>query len=137
MNSKEFLRRAWLSDMHLEQIKQRIDELEQEKVKITKETSGMPGSPNRDIEGFTKTVNKIYDLNLLYVQQMETIADYRIQAAELIQTLTDPVQQMILEMRYLEFKQFKVIASQMGYTKRQVLRIHDNAINTLDMANDL
>lgn len=137
MNSKEFLRRAWLSDMHLEQIRERIEELEQEKLKITKETSGMPGSPNRDIEGFTKTVNKIYDLNLLYVKQMEQIAECRIQAAELIQTLSDPVQQMILEMRYLEFKQFKAIASQMGYSKRQVLRIHDNAINTLDMQMEL
>lgn len=132
MNSKDFLRRAWLSDMHLEQIQQRINELEQEKVKITKETSGMPGSPNRDIEGFTKTVDKIYDLNLLYVKQMEQIAEYRIQAAELIQTLSDPVQQMILEMRYLEFKQFKVIANQIGYSKRQVLRIHDKAICILD-----
>lgn len=94
--------------------------------------SDMPGSPNRNISKMENYITKMVDLQAELFADIDTLLDIKKKCMELIKKVDNIDGQLILEKRYLCYEKWETIAVDLGFTVRQVYRIHDDAINKLD-----
>lgn len=93
--------------------------------------SDMPGSPNRNISKMENYITKMVDLQAELFADIDTLLDIKKKCMELIKKVDNIDGQLILEKRYLCYEKWETIAVDLGFTVRQVYRIHDDAINKL------
>ena len=101
---------------------------------ITVNLSSEPGSgePSNRVE---RAVVAILDLEHEIAREIEEIARVEMENGQILDTcVTDPTQRAIMEHRYMEFKPWDVIAYEMGYTVRWVLKLHGRAIQAIRSA---
>ncbi len=94
--------------------------------------SDMPGSPNRNISKMENYITKMVDLQAELFADIDTLLDIKRRCMELIKLVDNIDGQLILEKRYLCYEKWETIAVDLGFTVRQIYRIHDDAINKLD-----
>lgn len=94
--------------------------------------SDMPGSPNRNISKMENYITKMVDLQAELFADIDTLLDIKKKGMELIKKVDNIDGQLILEKRYLCYEKWETIAVDLGFTVRQVYRIHDDVINKLD-----
>lgn len=94
--------------------------------------SDMPGSPNRNISKMENYITRMVDLQAELFADIDTLLDIKRRCMELIKQVDNIDGQLILEKRYLCYEKWETIAVDLGFTVRQVYRIHDDAINKLD-----
>ena len=62
---------------------------------------------------------------------IDRLVDLKAEIMRVIKAVASPEHQTLLELRYLCFKPWKVIADRMGYNVRHVYRLHDEAVESI------
>ena len=87
----------------------------------------------RDPDKFTSGVAKIIELEKVIDADIDVLVDMKLQAREMIESLDNVIDKVVLYKHYFEGKTFEDIASEVYYSSRWVKKVHDDAIDKLNL----
>ena len=128
---KNYLMRAYRIDNRINSKIEQIAALNDLATRATSNISDMPGSPNRNIHKLEDAIVRIVDLQNEIGSDVNSLLEIKSQIVESIKQVTDPEGQVVLEERYLCYAKWEDIASELGYTVRQIFRVHDAALKEI------
>lgn len=127
---KKFLNLYLEAKRDLIRLKEQLEELRFDKISMSRKNDGMPrGSYVSDLSGYAARMDelerKIIKARYERITVFEAVRDK-------IESLTEGVEKDLLTYRYLRGMKWEDISEEMGYSWKQVHRIHDKALEHLD-----
>ncbi len=131
MNAKEYLSRAFELDRR---ITIKIEQLKQLRDLAQKCTSVISDLPKGKTAGsrLEETVCRIVDYETDLNADIDALVDMKREIERVIAVVPDTMQQLLLQMRYLNFSSWEDIAEALCVTYNHVFKIHRDALNYLD-----
>ena len=77
------------------------------------------------------TICKIVDLEREINEDIDRLVDLKAEARRVINAVSDPDQQLILELRYLCYKPWNEIMTELGYSEPTIYRLHGEALKKI------
>ena len=133
MNAKEYLSQAMHIDQRINSKLEQVMKLRETAANCTATLSGMPRSDSPNTQKMAETVNKIVDLEREINADIDRLVDLKAKARETINQVSDPDQQLILEMRYLCCRPWQEIAERLGYSEAWVYKLHGEALKKINL----
>ena len=131
MNAKEYLSQAMHIDQRINSKLEQVTRLRENAANCTATLSDMPRPDSPNKQRMEETICKIVDLEQEINADIDRLVDLKAEARKAINAVTDPDQQLILELRYLCFKSWEQIAVDMGYELRWLYRLHHRALDAV------
>ena len=131
MSAKEYLSQAMYIDQRINSKLDQVMTLRETATKATATLSDMPRSDSPNLQSMENTIVKIVDLENEINRDIDRLVDLKAEVRQLIAALENPEQQLILELRYLCFKQWSAIMEEMGISETSVYRIHGEALKNI------
>ena len=133
MTAREYLSQAFHIDQRINSKLSQVMRLRETATNCTATLSDMPrpDSPNR--QRMADTICKIVDLEREINEDIDRLVDLKAEARRVINAVSDPDQQLILELRYLCFKTWEQIAVQMNYSTKYVFDLHRTALKMIEV----
>ena len=128
---KQYLRRYQTAKRRVGMIQEEIEELRSSKTSPVGLGDGMPhGSGTSDLSGYAARLDELLrELESEKEMQMVTYREIRQQ----IGMVPDPTEQEILSRRYLIGQSWEKIAVEMGYSYRNITRVHGYALKHFEL----
>lgn len=131
MSAKEYLSQAMYIDQRINSKLEQVMTLRETVTKATATLTDMPRSDSPNLQSMENTIVKIVDLENEINRDIDRLVDLKAEVRQLIAALENPEQQLILELRYLCFKQWSAIMEEMGISETSVYRIHGEALKNI------
>ena len=131
MSAKEYLSQAMYIDQRINSKLEQVMTLRETATKATATLSDMPRSDSPNLQSMENTIVKIVDLENEINRDIDRLVDLKAEVRQIIAALENPEQQLILELRYLCFKQWSAIMEEMGISETSVDRIHGEALKNI------
>lgn len=136
MTPKQYLQQAYLLD---EKINSRLRELEQlrrleasvQGVDLTRERVQCSRRFRSQVENIAQ---KIIDLEQRINSEIDRLLELKLEIRKVIESVDNATEQLLLRLRYIEYKRWDEIAEIMGYSKRQVTRLHGYALQKIKLS---
>ena len=125
---KNELMKAFRIEQDINNKMEQIVSLRELATKASSVLSDMPGSPNRNIHKTEDIIVKFIGMEEELKKEINSLLGTKQFVKDLISQVTDREGRIILEERYLQYDKWEEIAGEMGYTVRQIFRIHDAAL---------
>lgn len=128
---KQYLRRYQAAKCRVGLIQEEIEELRSSKTSPIGLGDGLPhGSGTSDLSGYAARLDELLrELEAEREMQMVTYREIR----QRIGMVPDPTEQEILSRRYLLWQSWEKIAVEMGYSYRNVTRLHGYALKHFEL----
>lgn len=78
------------------------------------------------------TIAKIVDMEREINEDIDRLVDAKREAMAVIRQVEHPDKQLVLELRYLDFKSWPSIAEEMGLSPRWVQTLHERALAAVE-----
>ena len=131
MTIKEYLSQAYRIDQRINSKLDQVQSLRELTVKATSTLSDTYSSGNGNKQKMEGVIVKIIDLEHEIDEEIDRLVDLKQEIVSLIKKVKNPEYQTLLELRYLNFKTWEQIASEMHYSIQHTFRIHDKALSLL------
>lgn len=131
MNAKEYLSQAMHIDQRISSKLEQVMKLREAATKATATLSDMPRPDSPNIQAMESTICKIVDLEREINEDVDRLIDLKAEARRVIQQITEPDQQLVLELRYLCYKPWTEIMSEIGYSEATLYRLHGEALKNI------
>ena len=131
MTNKEYLGQAYRLDQRINSKLEQVLSLRDLTTKATATMSDMPGGGSRNVYKMQDIIGKIVDLENEINADIDQLVDLKREMVAAIKSVENPECQTLLELRYLCFKTWEQIAVDMGYSTRNVYKLHDAAVERL------
>ena len=128
---QEYLSQAMYIDQRINSKLEQVMTLRETATKATATLTDMPRSDSPNLQSMENTIVKIVDLENEINRDIDRLVDLKAEVRQLIAALENPEQQLILELRYLCFKQWSAIMEEMGISETSVYRIHGEALKNI------
>ena len=128
MTAKEYLGQAYRLDQRINSKLEQVLSLRDLTTKATATMSDMPGGGSRNVYKMQDIIGKIIDLENEINADIDQLVDLKREMVAAIKAVENPEYQTLLELRYLCFKTWEQIAVDMGYSTRNIYKLHDTAI---------
>lgn len=125
---KNELMKAFRIEQDINNKMEQIVSLRELATKASNVLSDMPGSLNRNIHKTEDIIVKFIGMEEELKKEINSLLGTKQYVKDLIGQVTDREGRIILEERYLQYDKWEEIAGEMGYTVRQIFRIHDAAL---------
>lgn len=123
---KEYLRRYHAAELAEREIREEIDDLRMNKMFPALIQDGMPhGSSCGDLSAYAVQLD---ELLIELKDQMEKRIKIRREITEKIEAMQDETEKTVLRLRYIHWMQWEQIADRMGYSIRNITKIHGKAL---------
>ena len=132
MKAQEELQKITLYDA---KINSKLEELARMKSLATKVTSVMEGevvSRTRNTDTMADTVTKIIEMQEEINRLIDLYIDKKAYFSRIIDSLRNPMQIRVLYGYYYHGKSFQKIANELGYSRRNIGYIHEDAIAAVE-----
>lgn len=128
---KQYLRRYQAAKRRVGLIQEEIEELRSSKTSPVGLGDGMPhGRGTSDLSGYAARLDELLrELEAEKEMQMVTYREIRQQ----IGMVPDTIEQEILSRRYLLWQSWEKIAVEMGYSYRNITRLHGHALQHFEI----
>lgn len=128
--TKKDLQALYWTKRNIQQLENRLLELETEVTTITTQLTHEPKGPRKLEDRQSELVIKIIEIQEEIHRQLQRAYDYMAKIEKAIEAL--PAREAyLIRLRYLELKSWEEIAVEMKYSWRQVHRIHSDALKLL------
>lgn len=117
-----------LIDMKLEQ----IAELRSLAAKVTTSPFSESHSQGTYTDRVGRTTARILDLENEINNEIDKLVEVKIQIRELSAALSDGIQRAIIERHYILNEPWEKISEKIGYSRRHITRLHNQAIEALE-----
>lgn len=131
MNAKEYLSQAMHIDQRISSKLEQVMKLREAATKATATLCDMPRPDSPNIQAMESTICKIVDLEREINEDVDRLIDLKAEARRVIQQITEPDQQLVLELRYLCYKPWTEIMSEIGYSEATLYRLHGEALKNI------
>ena len=123
---KEYLRRYHAAELAEQEIREEIDDLRMNKMFPALIKDGMPhGSSCGDLSAYAVQLD---ELLIELKDQMEKRIKIRREITEKIEAMQDETEKTVLRLRYIHWMRWEQIADRMGYSIRNITKIHGKAL---------
>ncbi len=135
MTAKEYLEKIQLRDEQINQKLRELEDLQRRRTVISAvDYSKEKSSGSRSNEApFERTSDKIVDLIAVINREIDSFAAEKHEIINQIQGLGDCRFVRVLCKRYVEYKDFKVIADEMGYSYQYTVELHACALKYFEI----
>ena len=126
MKKKEYLRQGYKINLEIETKKEVLEELKSnlDGLQALQNSEKLQGGPIKDDSGIVNKMNKIIEME----KDLNELCNFQIELSQMIDTIENTNERVVLRLRYILNQSWEEIAEKMGYTLRQIHRIHGNAI---------
>lgn len=131
MTAKEYLSQAFHIDQRISSKLSQVMRLREAATSCTATLSDMPRPDSPSRQQMTDTICKIVDLEREINEDIDRLVDLKAEARRAINAVSDPDQQLILELRYLCYKPWNEIMTELGYSEPTVYRLHGEALKKI------
>lgn len=131
MTAREYLSQAHRLDQRIDAKIAQVATLNELATKCTSTLTGMPRNPNRGTSTMADAVAKIVDLQAEINRDIDRLVDLKREMVAVIKAVENIEYQTLLEKRYLCYQTWEQIAVDMGYSVRQLYRLHDEALENV------
>ena len=132
MTAKDVIERALEITGYIEENTEKLLQATSAAEKVTAAITGEAGGGSPNFDKMADIVAKITKLKHEAIKSGEAQFDAGKDAVNIIALLDSPIHRQVLYKRYILAKSFRRIAKEMGYTYRNILYIHDNAVLKLE-----
>lgn len=123
---KEYLRRYHAAELAEREIREEIDDLRMNKMFPALIQDGMPhGSSCMDLSEYAVQLD---ELLTELKDQMEQRIRIRREITQRIEAMQDETEKTVLRLRYIRWLRWEQIAERMGYSLRNITKIHGKAL---------
>lgn len=123
---KEYLRRYHTAEIAEREIREEIDDLRMNKMFPALIQDGMPhGSSCMDLSEYAAQLD---ELLTELKDQMEKRIRIRRKITQKIEEMPDETEKTVLRLRYIRWMKWEQIAERMGYSLRNITKIHGKAL---------
>lgn len=134
MGNKEYLNRAYLLDELIKSKERERAELKELLTSIPSQDFSSPvvsSSGGKNNANFVKILDEISELDDKLNKEINNYLNVKKEIGELIDSVEDPNERLILRLRHIDFKSWAKIAEDLGYSERQVYRIYSQALEKI------
>ena len=131
MTAKEYLSQAFHIDQRISSKLSQVMRLREAATNCTATLTDMPRPDSPSRQQMADTICKIVDLEREINEDIDRLVDLKAEARRAINAVSDPDQQLILELRYLCYKPWLEIAEAMGYSEAGVYKLHGKALRKI------
>lgn len=132
MTIKEYLSQARYLDMRIDSKLAQVSSLNDLVTKCTAVMTGMPHSSSKSTSKMEDTISKIVDMENEINTDIDRLVDLKDEISRVINGVEQTDLRMILEKRYLCFRSWEKIASEMFYDLRWLHRLHGRALESAE-----
>ena len=129
MTAKEYLSQAYRIDQRIDSQIEQIAVLRDLLTKTGAVLSDMPGNPNKGESKMENYLVKIVDMEEMINTEIDRLVTIKKNIMETIEGVSDVDCRLLLEARYLRFETWEDIALSLGYTVRNIHRLHGKALS--------
>jgi DNA-directed RNA polymerase specialized sigma subunit len=133
MEVREFLERARYINMEIDSKLEHVTALRHLACKVNNTFSETPPSGTPDPKRMENVIIRFVDLEKEVDETIDHLVDIKGSIMKAIRELNDPKERIVLELRYLAFKDWPEIAEKMKLQPRRVYQIHQDALAHLDL----
>lgn len=131
MTAKEYLSQAFHIDQRINSKLSQVMRLRETATDCTATLSDMPRPDSPSRQQMADTICKIVDLEREINEDIDRLVDLKAEARRAINAVSDPDQQLILELRYLCYKPWNEIMTELGYSEATIYRLHGEALKKI------
>ena len=131
MTAKEYLSQAFHIDQRISSKLSQVMRLRETATDCTATLSDMPRPDSPGRQQMADTICKIVDLEREINEDIDRLVDLKAEARRTINAVSDPDQQLILELRYLCYKPWNEIMTELGYSEATIYRLHGEALKKI------
>ena len=131
MTAKEYLSQAFHIDQRINSKLSQVMRLRETATDCTATLSDMPRPDSPSRQQMADTICKIVDLEREINEDIDRLVDLKAEARRAINAVSDPDQQLILELRYLCYKPWSEIMEELGYSEPTIYRLHGEALKKI------
>lgn len=131
MNAKEYLSQAMHIDQRIGSKLEQVMRLRETAMNCTATLSDTPRPDSPNQQRMADTICKIVDLEREINEDIDRLVDLKAEARRVINAVSDPDQQLILELRYLCYKPWNEIMTELGYSEPTIYRLHGEALKKI------
>ena len=135
MTPKMYLRGARTINRQLGELDERIERL-RAKVEAGR-MSSITGMPRGGDSDWTKTVDRLIELERYYNARERELVDRKMAIHAVIDQVDDARMRELLELRYIDGMTWEAVAERMGYSTRQVTRLHGYALRMVRVPEEM
>lgn len=132
MTIKEYLSQARYLDMRIDSKLAQVSSLNDLATKCTAAMTGMPHSSSKSTSQMADTISKIVDMENEINADIDRLVNLKEEISRVINGVEQTDLRMILEKRYLCFRSWERIASEMVYDLRWLHRLHGKALESAE-----
>lgn len=132
MTPKEYLKQAYYLDKCINSKLSQIAALRTLATKCTATFTDTPRNPNKN-STMADILDRLIDLEIELSKEIDEFVDLKLEIEQVIKKANNPEYQILLEMRYLNFRTWGEIANEMNYGIDNVYRIHRKALDLIEI----
>lgn len=136
MNAKQFLKQAYKLNEVIENDKEELETLRSLATSISNDISQERVQTSVSNDKITNIISQIVDLENEIYKEIEDLIALKKKIRDAINKLEDVNEKLVLKNRYLLFLQWDDICEKMNYSRRQMFRIHDLALEKVKVPFD-
>ncbi len=125
MDAKEYLSQAYRIDQRINSKLEQVMSLRALLGKATGTLTGAPKAATPNPHSMEDTICKMVDMENEINADIDTLVDLKTEIMTCIKQVGNPEYQTLLELRYLCFKNWEDISTEMGYSLRRLYELHN------------
>lgn len=129
MTAREYLDQAYKLDREAEMLLQKAESMRRSLYGRGQCIENRTTCPDNDTIG--KTIAKVIDYERRADELIGQLVEIRVEIENAVKEVSDPIQREVLERKYLLYQDWDTIAKKLNYSKRQVYRLHNQALEKL------
>ncbi|WP_296915434.1 hypothetical protein [uncultured Megasphaera sp.] len=133
MDVKTYLERARNINIQIDSKLEQVSALRQLAIKASSTISPVPPSGTPDPHRLEKTITRMMDMEHEVDEDIDHLVELKADIMKAISRVPDDRERVVLELRYLAFKDWASIADAIGLHIRQVYRLHDEALKHIEI----
>ena len=133
METKEYLEQARNINIQIDSKLEQVSALRQLAIKASSTISPVPPSGTPDPHRLEKTITRMMDMEHEVDEDIDHLVELKADIMKAVSRVPDDRERVVLELRYLAFKDWASIADAIGLHVRQVYRLHDEALKNINI----
>lgn len=136
MEAKAYLEQARNINIQIDSKLEQVSALRQLAIKASSTISPVPPSGTPDPHRLEKTITRMMDMEHEVDEDIDHLVELKADIMKAISRVPDARERVVLELRYLAFKDWASIADAIGLHIRQVYRLHDEALKHIEIPDE-
>lgn len=133
MEAKAYLEKARNINLQIDSKLEQVYALRQLATKATSALSPVPPSGTPNPHRLEETIARMMDMEHEVDEAIDGLVELKADIMKAISRVPDDRERVVLELRYLAFRDWAAIAETLGLHVRQVYRLHEDALKNIEV----